>query len=201
MSNVKVSERGGLSQKVQTAREKTFRRVSDIKRNGLEALNDISGIIASPLETQQMLSLVTEKTLEAMGTDAVLIFLLDENASELLLEAARGVSKEFKAAVKRMKVSGGFTGTVARKGTPLIVEDTTGSPLLENEGIKCHLVVPLKSEGKVIGTLCAARRTSGTFCQDEVAFLSSVGNTLGVALAYFVDVVIARAFPVDRVSA
>ncbi len=86
-----------------------------------------------------------------------------------------------------MEVGEGFNGIVAQTGEPLVVEDATTNPLLSRqvvitEGIKSQLIVPLQSKGKVVGTLCVAKRTTSNFHTDEVELLSSIGNQLGAGL-------------------
>jgi len=122
-----------------------------------------------------------------MGVDVVLLFLLDDERQELSLEVQQGASDAFVAGVRRMKVGEGFNGTVAQTGKPLVVEDVTANPLLSrqvviNERIKSQLIVPLQSKGKVVGTLCIARRTSGKFYPDEMELLVSIGNQIGAGL-------------------
>jgi PAS domain S-box-containing protein len=122
--------------------------------------------------------------MEVMGTDAVFIFLIDEEAQELVLEVSKGVSEKFVAGVRRMKLGEGFNGTVAQTGNALIVDDAITDPLLSRqavvfEGIRSQLIVPLRSRGRVMGTLCVANRVPDKFHVSEVALLSSIGNTLG----------------------
>ncbi len=122
-----------------------------------------------------------------MAAHAIMVYLLDEKNEELVLELHKGVSEEFVAGVRRMKIGEGFNGTVAKTGEPLLIEDSVDSPLLSRhvvvtEGIRSQLIVPLKSHGKVIGTLCVARHTPTKFYTDEVELLSSIGNQIGAGL-------------------
>jgi PAS domain S-box-containing protein len=172
--------------RTQVAWEELQQNVSVIKDNeqSLAALNAISDLITQPLEIRQVLTLVADKTMEVMGTDAVFIFLIDEEAQELVLEVSKGVSEKFVAGVRRMKLGEGFNGTVAQTGNALIVDDAVTDPLLSRqavvfEGIRSQLIVPLRSRGRVMGTLCVANRVPDKFHVSEVALLSSIGNTLG----------------------
>jgi PAS domain S-box-containing protein len=86
-----------------------------------------------------------------------------------------------------MKVGEGFNGSVAKTGRYLVVEDVTKDPLLSrqvviDEGIRSQLIVPVKSKGKVVGTLCVAKRIVGSFSTEEVELLTSIGNQLGAGL-------------------
>ncbi|MFC1989886.1 PAS domain S-box protein [Chloroflexota bacterium] len=157
------------------------------KEQRLSALSTISGLMNQSMEIRDVLTLTADKVIEAVDADAILVTLLDDEAGELVLELYKGVKENFVSAIKRIRVGEGFNGTVAATGEPIIVEDVTTSPLLIQkavivEGIRSQLIVPLKSKGKVIGTICAAKHTSAKFGPDEVELLSSIGNHIGANL-------------------
>ena len=153
----------------------------------LAALNAISGFINQSLEVRDLLTLGSDKILEVMNAQVILVFLLDEESGELVLELHHGVSDEFAAGVGRMRIGEGFNGTVVQTGEPLVIDDSTTSPLLSHqavitEGIRSQLIVPLKSKGKAIGTLCVARYTPKRFHPYEVELLRSIGSQIGAGL-------------------
>ncbi|MFC1939327.1 PAS domain S-box protein [Chloroflexota bacterium] len=157
------------------------------KEQRLSVLSTISGLMNQSMEIRDVLTLTTDKVMEVIDADAILVFLLDDEAGELVLELYKGVAENFASAVKRIRVGVGFNGTVAATGEPIIVEDVTTSPLLIQkaviiEGISSQLIVPLKSKGRIIGTICAAKHTSAKFGPDEVELLSSIGNHIGANL-------------------
>jgi len=165
------------------------KQVATLEKNQqrLAALNAISSLITESLENREALLLAADKITEVMDSDAMIVFLLDEETGELALELYRGVSADFVEGVKRIKVGDGFNGKVAETGLPLVIDDATTNPLLSKdevitEGIKSQLIVPLKSKGEVIGTVCMARRKPVQFDEDEVGLLSSIGNQIGATL-------------------
>lgn len=175
--------------RLQAAQEELRQHVAVIEKNEqrLAALNAVSGLISQSLEIREIIHLAADKVTEVMDADAIMIFLLNDKAQELELEVYKGVSEEFVAGVRRMKVGEGFNGTVAQTGEPLVVEDATANPLLSRqvvitEGIRSQLIVPLQSKGKVVGTLCVARRVPWKFHADDVELLSSIGYEIGVGL-------------------
>jgi two-component system sensor histidine kinase DegS len=189
MSNRKDGGHQEAPSRLQATWQELQQHVSIFKENeqSLAALNAISDLINQPLEIRQVLTLVADKTMEVMGVDAILIFLVDEETQELVLEVSRGVSERFVVGVRKMKVGEGFNGTVAQTGKALFVDDASTNPLLSrqvvvSEGIRSQLIVPLRSRGKVVGTICVARRRPGQFQMTEVALLSSIGNALGAGL-------------------
>lgn len=175
--------------KLRTGRRKLRQHVASSERDEqrLAALNTISGLITQSPDIHHVANLVNDKIMEAMDVDAVLIFLVEEETPELVLDLYKGVSEEFVAGVRRMKVGEGFNGSVVQTGKPLIVEDSTTNPLLTrqvviSEGIKSQLIVPLQAKGMTVGSLCVARRVPGSFHTDEVMLLSSIGSQIAASL-------------------
>lgn len=157
------------------------------KEGRLAALNAISEIVSQSLEMEQLLNGALTKVVEVMDVEVALIFLLDEEARELELKTYHGVSEEFIAGVRRLKVGGGLNGRVAESGEPLLVEDVSHDPRLTREvavleNLHAGLIVPLKSKGKVVGTLCVAMRQPRDFRPEEVELLTAVGNEIGIAI-------------------
>ena len=157
------------------------------RRIQLAALNQTSSVVSESLELSQVLKGSVDNAMDVMGVDAALVFLLDEETGELTLAAHQGVSEGFVQGVGSLKLGEGFNGRVAQTGEPLFVEDASEDPgltrmVVREEGIRSQIIVPLKSKGKVMGTLCAAMRSDRQFRQDEVDLLTAIGNQVGVAV-------------------
>jgi PAS domain S-box-containing protein len=152
----------------------------------LSAINAVLGVVTESLELRDILSLAMNKVRDVMGVEICLLFLLHEEAGDLTLEAYHGVSDESAAGVTRIKVGEGFNGRVAQTGEPWVVGDGSGdlprSDWAVKENIQAQLIVPLKSKGKVMGTLCAATRRPREFTGDEIGLLNAIGNAIGVAV-------------------
>ncbi|MCX5995200.1 MAG: GAF domain-containing protein, partial [Chloroflexi bacterium] len=157
------------------------------RRIQFSVLNEISGVVSQSLELGQVLSSSIDSVIDVMKVDAAMVFLLNKEAGELAVAAQRGLSSRFVQSISRIKFGQGFNGRVAETGEPLFVEDVSQDPSVTKvavvgEGIKAQLIVPLKSKGKVVGTLCAAMHSSRRFRQDEVELLTAIGNQIGVAV-------------------
>lgn len=159
----------------------------DSYKQRLAALSSISGLINQSLDVRELLELSSNKILELMDAHILLVFLLDEDKGDLVLELYKGVSDEVVTSTRRVRPGEGFNGTVLSTGEPMLVEDSTTSPLCSrqeviSEGIRSQLIVPLKSKGKSIGTLCVARQVLRRFHVYEMELLRSIGNQIGAAL-------------------
>ncbi|UCH86712.1 MAG: PAS domain S-box protein [Dehalococcoidia bacterium] len=161
--------------------------VIQMSERQLAAVNAISNIVSQSLELRDVLNLAADKVMEVANLETILVFLVDEATDELVLETYRGISEESAAGVRRMKVGEGFNGQVAQTGEPLVVEDASRDPRLtravvRQEGIQAQLIVPLKSKGKVLGTLCVAARHPRRFATEEMDLLCAGGNVIAIAV-------------------
>jgi len=175
--------------KLESAQQELQSQVEVIRSNEkrLAALNEVSAIVSQSLELEDILNVATDKVREVMSLEVALVFLLDEEGQELVLKTYRGVSEEFTAGLKGLKVGEGFNGRVAQTGEPLLVEDASRDPRLtrevvKREGIQAALIVPLKAKGKVVGTLSVAGRSPRQFHLEEIELLSHIANHIGVAV-------------------
>jgi len=156
-------------------------------RKQLTTLSNISDIASQSLELELVLNGALDRIVELMQVDAALIFLLDEETQEIILTAHRGVSIEFAQDVAKMKLGEGLNGRVALSGEPLVVKDASQDPQLtrmvvRQEKLQSTLIVPLKSKGKVMGTLCVHMRRPYQFLSEEVELFYNIANHIGVAV-------------------
>jgi len=157
------------------------------RRTQLAALNQTSSALSQSLDLSQVLRGSIDSVIEVMHIDAAMVFLLREKEGVLVLAAYRGISKKLEQEISQFKLGEGFNGRVAQTGEPLYVEDVsketqTAIGAVVEEGIKSQLIVPLKSKGKVMGTLCIVSHTRRQFPPDEVELVNAIGNQIGVAI-------------------
>lgn len=169
-------------QKIRTKSRSAFEQ-----EKRLAAVTVFSAMLNQSLGIEQIIESAVNMVKEIMQVEVVLIFSLDKTAKELRLTAFEGVNQEYISAVDRMKLGVGSCGQVAETGKPLIAEDVCASPTLNNpeakeEKIRAQVSVPLKAQGEIIGTLCAATKTTRQFSYTEVELLTAVGNLIGIAI-------------------
>lgn len=135
------------------------------------------------LNVEQVLHDALRKISDVMDVEVVLVFQLCEEARELNLVGYEGVSGEFARGVDKLKIGEGLNGWVAQSGEPLLVKDASTDPRLtrevvSQEGIKSMLIVPMKCEEEVRGTLCIASREYREFAEEEMELLTTVANQI-----------------------
>lgn len=157
------------------------------RRTQLTALNQTATVLSQSLELSQVLKSSMDNVMDVMAADAILIFLADQGAGELVLASHQGVSEEFVQGMRRIRQGTGYMARVAETAAPLFVEDASQDPSFiemvgKQEGMKSQLTVPMKSKGAVVGTLCVATHSHRRFRPDEVELVTAIGNQIGVAV-------------------
>jgi len=153
----------------------------------LAVLNKTSSVISQSLQLSQVLDSSIDEVVDAMGVDAAIVFLMDEQSGEPTLMGYRGIPSELAQGMDRIGLGGSTMGRVAETGEPLFVEDASQDHDLARmmAGKKTRwsmLIVPLKSEGVVNGILCVISYGHRRFSRNEVELLSGIGNQIGVAV-------------------
>jgi PAS domain S-box-containing protein len=106
---------------------------------------------------------------------------------ELVLTAYDGISPDTAGELDMVKLGEGFNGQVAATGEVMLVPDASSDSRLTRPAVirnKMHpmLIVPMRSKGLVIGTLCVAMRRPRTFLPDEIDLLSTIAGQIASAL-------------------
>ncbi|GAF93979.1 unnamed protein product, partial [marine sediment metagenome] len=115
------------------------------------------------------------------------MYLLDQQAQELVLATCRGVPEEFADEVRTLKVGESLTGRAAQSGEPIVVDDLTTdsrvtTTLVSGEGIRSFAAIPMKSKEKVQGVMHVASHKYHPFSPEEVRLYTAIANQIGVAI-------------------
>jgi two-component system NtrC family sensor kinase len=153
----------------------------------LGAMIAISSATSQSLKIQHVLDTTVDKVGEVMDLEAVIIFLLNDETQELELKTYRGVSKDFVNGFAGLKVGEGFHGQVVQSGEPLFIDYGSQAAWLireleRREGIGARLIVPLKTKGKVLGTLSVAPHSSRQFVDEDVKLLTTIAGQVAIAI-------------------
>ncbi|MDI6807609.1 MAG: GAF domain-containing protein [Candidatus Eisenbacteria bacterium] len=153
----------------------------------LEALYRTSKTVASTIQFETLLDLVTEEAKELGEARKSALFLLEEEKAELVLERSTGFSERSKRKL-RYRVGEGIIGKVVLTGEGEIFSDIKKLPreereFFENEGIESLLCVPIRSRGKALGALLVGRESrERAFSESELKLLAALGDQVSVAL-------------------
>jgi signal transduction histidine kinase len=157
----------------------------------LQALTDAA---LGHLELEELLNALLDRAREMLTADTCAILLLDEERSELVARAARGIEEEVEQGI-RIPLGRGFAGRVAADARPIVLDDVDHAdvlnPILRQKGIKSLLGVPLLVNGQVVGVLHVGTLVPRKFTDDDVDLLQLAGDRAAIAIDH------ARAYQVE----
>jgi GAF domain-containing protein len=148
-----------------------------------------AGVVGSEESFRTLLQSVVEVARAIFGAKASSIFLLDEDADELVFEAVTGEGEETLIG-KRFPSSTGIAGWVLVTRQPLVIEDVTQDPrfgkeVAESTGYvpKGMMAVPLLYEERALGVLEVLDRPQRSqFSLVEMDLLGLFANQAAIAL-------------------
>jgi len=150
-------------------------------------LSEFAQIATESLELNKVLNDSLDKVTELVAIETAAIILTDEPKGETTVVAHGSISPKFLDEVKKLSTGNGITSRLALSGMPIVIEDTSKYPQLADisvreEGIQSVVAVPLRSSGRVIGTLFVASHDLHSFSSEDISMLNTIGEGLGPAL-------------------
>jgi GAF domain-containing protein len=148
-----------------------------------------AGEIASPVTHSRLLEMIVETAASVIPSRAASLFLIDEEAEELVFEVALG-SKAEEVRKFRVPLGHGIAGLVAVSGQPMAISEARSDPRqaadiaqsvgYEPESILC---VPLFYEEEVVGVLeLLDKDGASSYTAADVATLGLFANQAAVAI-------------------
>ena len=146
-----------------------------------------AGVLGAEDEHRALLQSVVEVARAIFAARASSVFLLDEDADELVFEAVAGEGAESLIG-QRIPSSTGVAGWVLVTRQPLVLEDVGSDPrfardVAESTGYVPHglMCVPLLHDEKALGVLNVLDRAS-QFTLEEMELLGLFANQAAIAL-------------------
>ncbi len=161
-----------------------------IARNN-EAMLRISMALPEYFELYELFDYVSSVIKDLVGTEGGVAILLDEQRQELFF---MGVAFEDKATEKRVKefrfgLDELLAGKVIKTGQPMLLNAISRDSEIHTRrdrrlGYETRnlLLVPLRSQDRVIGVLCAINKKEGDFDDADVELLSMLAGTVVLSI-------------------
>lgn len=149
----------------------------------LESIYRIGLELGQTLELREILPRLLELLREVIPYDAAAIYLVDSSGIRLEVFLADGYDEESESQVA-LKLGQGAVGWVATTGKPLIMADVTKDSRYFNarSSTRSELVVPMLTEGRVIGAFNLESDHIGAFEPSDVKLLTTFGAQAAVAI-------------------
>jgi len=153
----------------------------------LQALSRVSAALSGLWDLDAILRVALDNVLNIMNGTIGGILLLDEQSRTLSYRVYQGLGKEYVDGV-RLRLGEGIIGRVAQSGKSILLEDISTDPrvayptLVDTEGLKAFIAVPLRTKDNVLGVINVASRETRRFTTKDTYLLHSIGDQLGVAI-------------------
>jgi len=157
------------------------------QRNELIALSRVSAALSGLWDLDAILRVALDNLLNIMNGTIGGILLLDEQSQTLCYRVHQGLGKEYVEGV-RLRLGEGIIGRVAQSGKAILLEDISTDPrvayptLVNAEGLKAFIAVPLRTKDKVLGVINIVGRETRHFTTNDTHLLHAIGDQLGVAI-------------------
>ncbi|MBD3334102.1 MAG: SpoIIE family protein phosphatase [Candidatus Eisenbacteria bacterium] len=148
-----------------------------------ESLYRISAKLNQTLELREILPLLLDLLQQVIPYDAAAIYLIDESGSDVELFMSRGYDPEAERRV-HLKLGQGAVGWVAKTGTPILMDDVRDDARYFNArpATRSELVVPMLTEGRVIGAFNLEANRTRAFHADDVKLLTTFAAQAAISI-------------------
>ena len=157
------------------------------ERRRLEVLYDVTRRLAALHETDELLSLIVHEAARLLGVEAAGMRFVE---GDDLVVAARTESAAALMSRPRLKSGESLSGLVVATGEPVAAEDLGEDVRYEPahkqaalaQGFHSFLGVPLRSQGRLIGTLNVYGKRPCRYGPDEISLLSAFADQAVLAI-------------------
>ncbi|MFO7899180.1 MAG: GAF domain-containing protein [Planctomycetota bacterium] len=154
----------------------------------LGMLNDLSRELTAADDLDDVLDRSLERVLDAFGSESGSFMILDPEADELVVRAARGPRAD-ESIGRRRKLGEGIAGKVARERHPVLVTDVGRDSRFRSDALGHYrspsfIAVPLIYRGRLLGEMNVTEKLTGEpFSQDDLRLLSILAGQIASAIA------------------
>ncbi|MFW2368393.1 MAG: GAF domain-containing protein [Desulforhopalus sp.] len=155
------------------------------EKDFLEVFQEVTRLISSVHDPQQVMDLVVQRLPGLMDVDAVTIRLLDQGTQTFVLGAACGVSDEY---LSRAVIDSKEVMAELMNGRPTAKSNVDNScghdscSQVSREGVKSTMSLPILNKGEVTGILRLLTKVPRDFSEPEIGFAMSLAEQVGVAI-------------------
>ncbi len=158
-----------------------------LKSRQLTSLVDTAQMIISENNLEEILEQITIQTSRLMKSHLCSIFLLNDDASELILSACHGGADPYRDK-PNLRLEDTLLGGVVTRHKPVAVVDVNRekgyiqSDIARKERLVSMLAVPLIFTDKTIGVLSVYTQQRHRFSNDEIRLLTALADLSAVAI-------------------
>jgi two-component sensor histidine kinase/putative methionine-R-sulfoxide reductase with GAF domain len=162
-------------------------RKMERRASQLSTLSELSKTITSDMYLEEILQLIVAATAKTMNFKVTTLMLVDEEKGELVIKATQNKSKEY-TKKPNIKIGESIAGRAILERKTITVYDVRHAAeykfpdIARREGLCAMAAVPLQVKNKVIGVLNCYTDKPHKFTDEEIQFLTALGNHAAIAI-------------------
>jgi two-component sensor histidine kinase len=162
-------------------------RKMEKRASQLSTLSEVSKTITSDMYLEEILQLIVAATAKTMNFKVTTLMLVDEDKDELIIKATQSKSKEY-TKKPNIKLGDSIAGRAVREKQTITVYDVRNAEeykfpdIAIKEGLCAMAAIPLQVKNKVIGVLNCYTDKPHFFTEEEILFLTALGNHAAIAI-------------------
>ncbi|MCP4023075.1 MAG: PAS domain S-box protein [Desulfobacteraceae bacterium] len=142
-------------------------------------------------ELDQLMNFISKEVKEILNTEGALVLLYDEIKDEVFFLGAAYDNTDTEKRVKKIRfpLDEVFAGEIIKSGQPAIINDPEISlkhyPQRDKKlGYKTRniLEVPIKSDGRTIGVLCAMNKKKNLFEENDMELMTMISGAVAISI-------------------
>lgn len=155
----------------------------------LKTLKRIVQDVSTAQNLSQALTVLVQRISSATQTQAVAVYLIDNQSAEYALMAVSGLNEQAVGQV-RLSLDQGLIGLVGRREEPINIENAPEHPdfyqddMVGEESLSAFLGVPIIHHRRLYGVLTLQQEEQRRFDESEEAFLVTLAAQLGGIIAH-----------------
>lgn len=152
----------------------------------IKVFQKVTKLTSMVLDHQQVMDTIVRSLPDLMAVDAATIRLLDTETGQFVMGAAHGLSAQY---LSRLSIDTEETMQMIRSGYPVaktdfdLETDYHDQELVQSEGVKSILTLPIIFQDSIIGMLRLLTRKKRIFTADEISFSMALAEQVGIAIS------------------
>jgi PAS domain S-box-containing protein len=158
----------------------------DEKSRDLEILNVITQVLHKTFDLDEVYKIALDLVIELENVDMAIIYLVDENTSEAVVQAHRNFPEHYLERASKIPYPKGITWRAINSGSIINIEDAQKDPQIGSAGKELGhhslLGIPILQNGAGIGVIWFLSYKERKFDEREVNLLLTIGNQIATAI-------------------
>jgi C4-dicarboxylate-specific signal transduction histidine kinase len=155
----------------------------------LRILHTVAQAVSRSLDVDEVLKTALDELTRVTGHEISSLHLLTADGRQLELMGERGLPQRLREVNLLLPVGKGQLGGVAATGNTLVLESAVDDPdllpearqAMEEYQVRGLVCVPIRSRGRILGTLTLGRHTEDPFTAREVTLVEATADQIGIA--------------------